>query len=78
MEPPAVAASCIREGLEPAQRFSVPWLSLVENTDTRLVRRVLLNLQDTGAFPTAAFQVGDTSLVSQEEALARYQATLDK
>ena len=60
-----------------AQRFSVPWLSLVMDNDTRLVRRVLLNLQDTGTFPTTAFQVGDTSLVSLEEAMARYQATLE-
>ncbi|MCZ6614354.1 MAG: ABC transporter substrate-binding protein [Chloroflexi bacterium] len=60
-----------------AQRFSVTWLSLVMPTDTRLVRRVLLNLEDTGAFPAAAFQVGDTSLVSREEALARYQAALE-
>ncbi len=60
-----------------AQRFQVPWLSLVMDNDSRLVRRVLINLENTGSYPVDVFQVGGKTLVSQEEALARYQATLD-
>ena len=60
-----------------AQRFQVPWLSLVMDNDTRLIRRALLELQDDGFFPTNVFQVGGSSLVDQGEAAARYQAALD-
>ena len=60
-----------------AQRFQVPWLSLVMDSDTRLVRRALLAFRDAGTYPTNVFQVGGTSLVTQAEALARYKATLD-
>ena len=60
-----------------AQRFGVTWLSLVMDRDSRLLRRALLELKDQGQFPANVFQVGDTSLVSREEALQRYDAVLD-
>ncbi len=60
-----------------AARFNVPWISLVMDKDARLVKRVLLELQDQKKAPTGVFQMGTTSLVTQQEALARYQAALD-
>ena len=60
-----------------AQRFQVPWLSLVMDNDTRMVRRALLKFQDTGTYPAHVFQVGGVSLVDQEEAVARYTAALE-
>ena len=47
------------------------------DNDTRLVKRALLSLKNTDAYPAKAFKVGDQSLVSSEEAQSRYQATLD-
>ena len=60
-----------------AQRFNVPWLSLVMSNDTRLVRRALIDLLDRDAFPANVFQVGDSTLATLEDARLRYQATLD-
>lgn len=60
-----------------AQRFNVPWLSLVMSNDTRLVRRALLNMLDRDAYPSAVFEVGGTTLATLEDARQRYQATLD-
>lgn len=60
-----------------AQRYQVPWISLVMDNDTRLVKRALLSLKNTGGYPAKAFKIGNKSLVSSEEAQSRYQATLD-
>jgi peptide/nickel transport system substrate-binding protein len=62
-----------------AARYSVPWLSLVLDRDARLVRRTLLDLQNTQAFPENVFTVpmSDTvTLVDAESAVARYTAAL--
>lgn len=62
-----------------AARFQVPWISLVLDRDARLVRRVVLDLMRRKTVPYTVFQLpGDsTPLVTEEEALARYQALLD-
>ena len=60
-----------------AQRFNVPWISLVMSNDTRLVRRALLDMLDRDAYPSTVFEVGGTTLATQEDARQRYQATLD-
>ena len=59
-----------------AQRFSVPWINLVMDNDSRQLRRAILGLRDQGRYPDNVFQVGDVSLVTPEEAQQRYEATL--
>ncbi|MSQ21996.1 MAG: hypothetical protein EXR53_01640 [Dehalococcoidia bacterium] len=59
-----------------AQRFNVPWISLVMDNDTRLLRRAMTDLRDAGSYPAKAFQVGNTSLVTKDDALKRYGATI--
>lgn len=60
-----------------AARFSVPWLSLVSETDARLVIRTMRRLQGDNAFPEAIFTINGRTLVTAEEAITRYQACLD-
>jgi peptide/nickel transport system substrate-binding protein len=55
-----------------AARYSVPWLSLVMRSDANLVSRTLRQME--GEIPAGVFQFGDRSLVTQEEADARYEA----
>ena len=55
-----------------AARYSVPWLSLVMRSDANLVDRTLRQME--GEIPAGVFQFGDRSLVTQEEADARYEA----
>jgi peptide/nickel transport system substrate-binding protein len=50
----------------------VPWLSLVMRSDANLVGRTLRQME--GEIPAGVFQFGDRSLVTQEEADARYEA----
>ncbi len=59
-----------------AQRFSVPWINLVLDNDSRLVRRALLSMQDDGILPTGAFEVGGKSYASAQDAQSRYAAAL--
>ncbi|MEE8443353.1 MAG: ABC transporter substrate-binding protein [Dehalococcoidia bacterium] len=59
-----------------AQRFSVPWINLVMDNDARLVRRALEEMAEEDRYPTNVFQIGETALVSQEEASQRYDATI--
>jgi peptide/nickel transport system substrate-binding protein len=60
-----------------AARFSVPWLSLVTETDARLVVRTLRGLLSDETFPEAIFNLNGRSLVTVDEAKARYQASMD-
>jgi peptide/nickel transport system substrate-binding protein len=60
-----------------AARFSVPWLSLVSETDARLVIRVLREFLGDGTFPEAIFDLNGRALMTADEAKARYQACLD-
>ena len=60
-----------------AARFSVPWLSLVAETDARLVVRTLRGFLDDDAFPEAIFNLNGRQLVTVDEAKARYQASID-
>ncbi len=58
-----------------AARYGVPWLSLVMRSDARLVDRTLRQME--GEVPAGVFEFGGRSLVTQEEADARYQAAQD-
>ena len=60
-----------------ARRFSVPWINLVMDNDTRLVKRALINMRNDGEYPASVFQVGDTTLATAEEARQRYDAALE-
>ena len=60
-----------------AGRFDVPWISLVQDRDARLVRTTLLGFQREGTVPESVFMVNGRSLVTEDEAQARYQAVLD-
>jgi peptide/nickel transport system substrate-binding protein len=57
-----------------ASRQNVPWLSLVMTRDARLVDRTMRELGTRGTIPAGYFQVGDRTLVTEEEAVARYEA----
>lgn len=59
-----------------AARFNVPWLSLVMRQDARLVERVLRQFATRGQLPAGVFELHGRTLVSAEEAAARYQAAL--
>jgi peptide/nickel transport system substrate-binding protein len=60
-----------------AARYSVPWLSLIQNRDARLVERTLRQWGLQGTVPQGVFEMGGQALVSPEEAEARYQAAQD-
>ena len=57
-----------------AGRYSVPWLSLVLKRDAGLVDRALRDLERDGSVPSGVFDFGGRSLVTPEEAVARYEA----
>ena len=57
-----------------ASRYNVPWLSLVLPRDARLVDRTLREFATRDVVPAGVFEVGDRSLVTPEEAQARYAA----
>lgn len=57
-----------------ASRQNVPWLSLVMTRDARLVDRTMRELGTRGTIPAGYFQVGDRTLVTEDEAVARYEA----
>ena len=60
-----------------AARFDVPWISLVQDRDARLVRTTLLGFQRNDTAPESVFTVNGRSFVTTDEAQARYQAVLD-
>jgi peptide/nickel transport system substrate-binding protein len=60
-----------------ASRFSVPWISLVLKRDAGLVDRTLRGFERDGFVPPGVFEFGGTSLVTPEEAIARYEAAQD-
>ena len=57
-----------------ASRQNVPWLSLVMTRDAKLVDRTLRELGLKKTIPAGYFQVGDRTLVTEDEAVARYDA----
>jgi peptide/nickel transport system substrate-binding protein len=59
-----------------AQRFSVPWISLVMKRDSQLIRRTILDMLSNLDFPSEAFQINGKSLVTDQEVKARYEAVL--
>ena len=60
-----------------AARYGVPWLSLVLERDAGLVDRTLRGFERDEVVPEGVFQFGDRTLVTPEEAMARYQAAQD-
>jgi peptide/nickel transport system substrate-binding protein len=58
-----------------ASRFSVPWLSLVLERDAGLVDRTLREMEREETVPAGVFEFGGRSLVTPEEAVARYEAS---
>ncbi len=60
-----------------AARFDVPWISLVQDRDSRLVRTTLLKFQREDTLPESVFTVNGRSYASASEAQARYQAVID-
>lgn len=60
-----------------AARYDVPWLSLVMSRDARLVDRTLRQFGQRHTIPSGVFQMGGRSLVTTDEADARYQAAQD-
>ena len=60
-----------------AARFSVPWLSLVTETDARLIVRTLRRFLGDDTFPESIFNLNGRTLVTVEEAKTRYQASVD-
>ncbi|MGI8642507.1 MAG: ABC transporter substrate-binding protein [Thermomicrobiales bacterium] len=60
-----------------AARFNVPWISLTTDQDARLVQRTLRQLLGEQRVPEGVFAIGGRSLVTAEDAAARYQAALD-
>ncbi len=57
-----------------ASRQDVPWLSLVMTRDAKLVDRTLREMGLRKVVPAGYFQVGDRTLVTQDDAVARYEA----
>lgn len=60
-----------------ASRFNVPWISLVMDRDSLLVRRTLQSFEQSRFVPRNVFDVAGRSLVSGDEAVERYRAALD-
>ncbi|MBI4313015.1 MAG: hypothetical protein HY681_14735 [Chloroflexi bacterium] len=59
-----------------SQRYSVPWISLVMDNDSRLLRRALIEMRDSNAALPNVFTVGGKTLVTPAQAKARYDATI--
>ena len=57
-----------------AARFQVPWLSLVTETDARLIVRTLRRFAGDNLVPPGVFDLNGRILVTPEEATARYEA----
>ncbi|HKG27029.1 MAG TPA: ABC transporter substrate-binding protein [Thermomicrobiales bacterium] len=59
-----------------AARFTVPWLSMVTESDARLVLRSLRQFKREQTVPKGVFDFGGHSLVPPELATARYDAAI--
>jgi len=59
-----------------ASRYNVSWLSLVMERDASLVNRTLNQFRLRRTMPERVFQIGGRSLVTWQDAEARYQAAL--
>jgi peptide/nickel transport system substrate-binding protein len=57
-----------------AARYNVPWLSLVMRNDAGLVDRTLRQMAARDVIPPGYLEFGGRSLVTTEEAVARYEA----
>ena len=59
-----------------AQRFSVPWLSLVMDRDSRLVLRVIRDFDSKQIFPDNIFSIDGKQFTTMNDASNRYQASI--
>jgi len=59
-----------------AQRFSVPWLSLVMDRDSRLVLRVIKDFDSKQIFPDNIFSIDGKQFTTMNDASNRYQASI--
>lgn len=59
-----------------AQRYNVAWISLVMPNDSVRVRRALIEMRDKSLYPDKVFKVGGRTLVTPEQAKARYDAAI--
>ena len=57
-----------------AARFSVPWISLVTESDARLVLRSVKQFEREQTVPAGYFEINGTSFLTPDEAMARYAA----
>ncbi len=57
-----------------AARFSVPWISLVTESDARLVLRSVREFGRKGTVPEGVFDINGATIVTEDEAKARYDA----
>ena len=57
-----------------AARFTVPWMSLVTESDARLVLRSVQELKRRRALPAGVFEIGAEPLVTEEQATERFDA----
>jgi peptide/nickel transport system substrate-binding protein len=57
-----------------AARFTVPWISLVTESDARLVLRSIQQFNREGSVPAGVFDINGAAIVTEEDAAARYEA----
>jgi peptide/nickel transport system substrate-binding protein len=57
-----------------AARFGVPWLSLVTESDARLIDRTLRDFASDRLVPAGVFELAGRTLVSPDDAASRYEA----
>ncbi len=60
-----------------AEKFGVPWISLVENTHSLLVKEALSNFISTKYVPENVFTVGGKKYASVEDSVNGYRAAID-
>jgi peptide/nickel transport system substrate-binding protein len=60
-----------------AQRFQVPWISMVIESDARLVLRSIQQFQRQKSVPQGYFELNGRSLVSPDDATKRYEAAVN-
>ncbi|MFN3803583.1 MAG: peptide-binding protein, partial [Pyrobaculum sp.] len=60
-----------------ATKFGVPWLSLILKDHAKAAVDVLQEAANAGIYPERWFTIGTKTLMTREEALARYRAAAD-
>ncbi|ABL88089.1 LPXTG-motif cell wall anchor domain protein [Pyrobaculum islandicum DSM 4184] len=60
-----------------ATKYNVPWLSLILKDHAKAAADVLQDALNKGIYPESWFKIGDKTLLTKDEALARYRAAVD-